>query len=114
MSQTGIRKHCRQCGQMRVYKRRAQKWCSVACAQAALRARGHHAAAGQRAWSQRPTTESKARDRIAALGASPVVIAACLRERYNAYRAGYDMGRRKGFADALREAPEIRWRKGAA
>jgi hypothetical protein len=91
-----------------------KKWCSVACAHAALRARGHYAAAGQRAWSLRPTTEAAVRARLASLGATPGIVAACLHERYNAYRAGYDMGRRKGFADALREAPEIRWRKGAA
>lgn len=30
---------------------------------------------------------------------------------HNGYATGYDMGRRKGFADALREAPEIQWRK---
>jgi hypothetical protein len=36
------------------------------------------------------------------------------RGRKNGWSSGYDMGRRKGFADALREAPEIRWRKGAA
>jgi hypothetical protein len=33
------------------------------------------------------------------------------RGRHNGWSSGYDMGRRKGFADACREAPEITWRK---
>lgn len=111
MAECNVRKRCPQCQQMRVFKRRYQKCCSVACTQARLKALGHHAKAGQRAWSIRPTVASEARARLAALGATPAVIAQCLQDRYNAYRAGYDMGRRKGFADACREAPEITWRK---
>ena len=111
MAECNVRKRCPQCQRMRVYKRRYQKCCSVPCAQARLRARGHHAKAGRAAWSVRPTTESAARDRLVALGAPDALIAACLHERYNAYRAGYDMGRRKGYAEAIREAPEATWSK---
>jgi len=33
------------------------------------------------------------------------------RGHHNGYATGYDMGRRKGYAEALREGEEITWRK---
>jgi hypothetical protein len=57
------------------------------------------------------------RGRMALKGFGPLApreLAIYERGRHNGWSSGYDMGRRKGFADALREAPEIRWRKGAA
>lgn len=36
------------------------------------------------------------------------------RGRHNGWSSGYDMGRRKGYADACGEGAEVTWRKGRA
>lgn len=109
------RRRCPQCRQMREFKDKRRKCCSIACEVARRRAAGffqRFAAAGNGAIQRR-----SARQMVAALraaGASPEVIAMARRFRDAAYSAGSMAGEHRGFRKGFAAACGENYRRDAA
>ena len=52
----------------------------------------------------------KGRESVLACKTARELLAEVLRLEHNAWRRGYDAGRRRGYADATGEKPEVVWR----
>jgi hypothetical protein len=103
-----------ECGRMYEAWQKTQRHCSVSCG---IKARGPAWWAAHQAKItaiRKANGYSRFIQRMRAAGLTDAQIDVVRKELLTARSSAHTAGKRLGWAEALGEAPEIRWRKGAA